>query len=178
VVGYDIKRGNVLQPDPEHPGFNIQSGEDRSKGVEYSLLGRVTDNWQVVLAYGYNASQITKDPTRPQNVGKRTTNIPRNQGSLWNRYTFKEGALKGFGAGLGVIYVGSRRGNPSLSDLPGLESPSYTRIDARLTYERKLFGYPTSFAVSANNITDRDYLTSYVLYGEPRNYMGTISVRF
>lgn len=178
LVGYDIKRGNVLQPDPDHAGFNIQSGEDRSKGAEYSLLGRVTKNWQVVLAYGYNSSRIVKDPTRPENVGKRTTNIPRHQGSLWNRYTFKDGALKGFGAGLGVIYVGSRRGNSSLADVPGLESPAYTRIDARLTYQRKLLGYDASFALSANNLFNRDYLNSYVLYGEPRNYMGTVSLRF
>ncbi|MBI5198065.1 MAG: hypothetical protein HZA19_05585, partial [Nitrospirae bacterium] len=37
-----------------------------------------------VFAYGYTETEVTKDPTRPLNVGTRTTNIPRHQGSLWN----------------------------------------------------------------------------------------------
>lgn len=178
IVGYQITRGNVLQPDPVHPGFNIQSGEDVSEGFEYSLLTRITKGWQTVFAYGYTETEVTKDPTRPLNVGTRTTNIPRHQGSLWNRYEFKDGPVKGLGAGVGVIYVGARRGNPSLTDAPGVESPAYTRVDARLTYERKFSGYSTSFGLSANNVFDRDYLNSYIVYGEPRNFMGTVSVRF
>ena len=178
LIGYRIERANTLQPDPSHAGFNIQTGEDISKGLEYSLLGRLTPAWQVVLAYGYNSSQITRDPTRPQNVGLRTANIPRHQGSLWNRYAFRQGALQGVGLGLGVNYVARRRGNPNLADVSTLESPAYTLVNARISYDRKVFGHPASVALAVNNALDRTYLPSYVIYGDPRNYMGTVSMRF
>jgi iron complex outermembrane receptor protein len=178
LVGYQIERANTLQPDPDHAGFNIQSGEDNSRGLEYSLLGRLTSAWQVVLAYGYNSSRITSDPTRPQNVGLRTANIPRNQGSIWNRYAFRQGTLQGLGVGVGVNYIASRRGNPNLADVPGLQSPAYTLVNARVSYDHKIFGHAASAALAVNNVFDRTYLPSYVIYGDPINYMGTVSVQF
>lgn len=178
VSGYRIKRANVPQPDPDHAGFQVQTGEDLAEGFEAALMMRPVDPWQVVLSYGYIETEVLKDPTRPQNVGLRTANVPRHQGSLWNRYAFKNGLLKGLGVGLGVVAVDKRRGNPNLADLPGLRSPAYTRLDFNGTYERKVFGRPTYFSLMISNLTDADYMPSYYSYGEPINFMSMVKMTF
>ena len=51
IVAFAIERSNVLQPDPDHPGFNTASGLDRSRGAGAArhLLDRLLDGEDVVI---------------------------------------------------------------------------------------------------------------------------------
>lgn len=178
VVLFEIERSNVLQPDPDHPGYNISSGLDRSKGVEVNLIAKPLKGWQSVVSYANIDVKTIKDPTRPQNVGLSPPNVAHYQANFWNRYSFQNGPLKGFGAGVGVIYVGERRGNPNLPNTSAFRSPAYTRVDANLTYGRKIFGHSTNFSLALQNITDKDYFASYTALSEPFSVMGSVMVRF
>lgn len=178
VVGYAVTRANVPQPDPDNPGFRIQTGEDESTGYELTLMGQPMEGWQVVLSYANIDNQVVSDPTRPFNVGLRSANIPEHQGSLWNRIKFSSGPLEGFGIGVGILYVGERRGNAFLADRPGLRSPAYTRVDANLTYKLKALGETFSIALNIQNIFDEDYLRSYSGWGLPRNYAASVTYKF
>lgn len=178
VVAYDVTRTNVPQPDPENPGFRIQTGEDESKGVEVTLMATPVEGWQLVFSYANVRNQIISDPTRPFNVGQRSGNIPKHQGSLWNRYRFQEGFLEGLSIGVGVLYVGERRGNPNLADRPGLRSPSYVRVDTNITYPVEIWGHRVTFGFMVNNLLDKDYLRSYSGWGDPRNYAVSATYRF
>ncbi|MBI5688870.1 MAG: TonB-dependent siderophore receptor [Verrucomicrobia bacterium] len=178
LVAFEIERSNILQPDPDHPGFNIASGVDRSRGIEFTLTARPLAPWQVVLSYANVDVETIKDPTRPQNVGLTPPNVARNQGNLWNRYAIQGGPLRGLGLGVGVAYVGERRGNPNLADIPAYRSPAYTRVDANLTYARKLFGRNLSFSLALQNVTDRDYYPSYTSLSEPFSGMFSVLMRF
>ena len=178
LVAFDIERSNVLQPDPLHPGFNIASGVDRSRGIEFTLNARPIRAWQVVLSYANVDVKTIKDPTRPANVGLSPPNVARNQANLWNRYSVRAGPLKGVGLGVGVIYVGERRGNSALPNIPPFRSPAYTKVDANLTYARKLFGRNTSFSLALQNVTNEDYYPSFASRSEPFSGMASVMVRF
>lgn len=178
IVAYDVKRRNVPQPDPENPGFRIQTGEDESKGVEFTLMATPVEAWQVVLSYANVRNQIISDPTRPFNVGQRSGNIPRHQGSLWNRYRFQDGPLQGLGIGVGILYVGERRGNPNLADRPGLRSPSYVRVDSNITMPVNIGKHRFTLGFMVNNLLDKEYLRSFSGWGERRNYAASVTYRF
>lgn len=178
VTGYDITRANAPLADPVHTGAFIPTAETAAKGVDFNLLAKPAKNWQLVFNYGYCDARTTKDSNTPANIGSRFANIPRHQGSVWNRYRFTDGPLKGFAIGVGVVRAGERRGNPSLADLPGLRLPAYTAVDANLSYDKKLFGRLCTLGVVVNNATDKEYLVSYTSYAEPRVVTGTLSVRF
>jgi iron complex outermembrane recepter protein len=178
LVAYDVLRANVPQPDPDNPGFRIQTGEDTSRGVEFTLLATPVTNWQVVVSYAHVDSVVKSDPTRPFNVGQRTGNIPQHQGSVWNRYRFSDGVLSGLGIGVGVLYVGERRGNPNLADQPGLRSPAYTRVDCSITYPLRIAGQRFTLGISINNVFDKEYLRSYSGWGDARNYAASLTFRF
>jgi len=178
IVAFAIERSNVLQPDPEHPGFNTASGVDRSRGIEVTLNARPARGWQLVLSYANLDVKTIKDPTRPANVGLSPPNVARHQANLWNRYSFAAGPLRGLGAGVGVIYVGERRGNNNLPNLPQFRSPAYTKADANLTYARKLFGRSTTFSLAVQNLASADYYASFSSLSEPRSMTASLLTRF
>ena len=178
LVAFEIERSNILQPDPDHPSFNIASGVDRSRGIEFTLNARPVPAWQVVLSYANVDVETIKDPTRPQNVGLTPPNVARNQSNLWNRYSVQGGPLKGLGLGVGVNYVGERRGNPNLADIPAYRSPAYTRFDANLTYARRIAGRNLSFSLALQNLTDEHYYASYTAMSEPFSGMFSVMMRF
>jgi iron complex outermembrane receptor protein len=72
VSAYDIREHNVLETDPDHPGFAIQTGEIRSRGVDVEGLLSLVDGLDVRVAY-------TADPVRtiqsidPSAIGARPT---------------------------------------------------------------------------------------------------------
>jgi iron complex outermembrane receptor protein len=178
LVAFAIERSNVLQPDPDHPGFNIASGLDRSRGIEFTLNARPLRPWQVVLSYANVDVKTIKDPTRPANVGLTPPNVARHQANVWNRSSFQSGPLKGLGAGLGVIYVGERRGNGNLPNLPAFRSPAYTKADTNFTYARKIFGRSTTFSLALQNLTNADYYASFSALSEPRSATASVLMRF
>src|SRR5262249_40559453 len=51
VSYFDLLQDNVTEADPLNPGFFIQRSGQRSTGLEFSLNGRVTDNWLVMASY-------------------------------------------------------------------------------------------------------------------------------
>ena len=175
---FQVQNKNLEQADPDHPGFQVQTGDNRAKGVEFSLNARPVKAWQIVGSYTYNHTRVVRDIARPINVGLPTANAPRRQWSLWNRYRFERGALEGFGAGVGVTFVGERRGNPNLVDIPAIRSPEYHKVQANITYATKLFGRRTTLALAGDNLFDEDYLMTYAGYGEPRTFTGRLTFDF
>lgn len=177
IVGYDIDRENAALADADHSGYYLASGITRSKGVEASVQARPLDAWQITAGYSYIDAEVVTGLNATR-LG-RVSNVPKDQYTLWNHYRFKSGLLGGVGAGVGVIYVGNRRGNPTLPDQSGISLPSYTRLNASVTYDCKLGGsLPVTFRLEGNNLTDKEYLVTYSGYGTPRTFSGSVTVRF
>lgn len=173
---YDIIRSNVTTADNRPgvpPGFSIQTGEQRSRGIELSLAGEILPGWGIFAGYAYNDARITKDNTFA--VDNRVNNAPEHTFNLWTTYEIQQGSLQGFGVGAGFFFVGDRQGDLGNT----FTVPSYFRTDAALFYRRDRFRAQINF----RNIFDVDYFESAanrarLFAGEPFTVQGTISWEF
>ncbi|MBE9157001.1 TonB-dependent siderophore receptor [Nodosilinea sp. LEGE 06152] len=125
---YRLTRSNVLTSDLLNPGFSIQTGEQRSQGVELTLAGQITPNWGIYGSYAYTDTQVTQDNTFPE--GNRLPTVAPHSFSLWSKYAF-DGNLTGLSLGGGLFFVGDRW--DSLGN--NYQLPAYLTADAFAAYE-------------------------------------------
>ncbi|MGD1951889.1 MAG: TonB-dependent siderophore receptor [Leptolyngbyaceae cyanobacterium] len=170
---YDLTRSNVTTSDPDNPFFQIQTGEQRSQGIELDMSGEILPNWNIVLGYAYNDARVTEDNSIPE--GNRLRNAPQHALNLWTTYKIQQGDLQGLGFGLGFNYIDDRPGDLENT----FEIPSYFRTDAAVFYERDQFRASLNF----RNLFDIDYFASArsavrVDPGIPFSVQGRVSWRF
>ncbi|MCD8489483.1 MAG: TonB-dependent receptor [Desertifilum sp.] len=173
LAAFDIRKQNVRTPDPNNPGFSLQTGEVASRGIELSLGGQILPGWNITAAYTYLDAFVSQD-NRPI-VGNRLTSVPENQFSLWTTYEVQQGNLQGLGFGLGTFFVGDRQGDLENTFI----LPSYFRTDAALFYRRNNWRAQLNF----QNLFNTEYFTSAsyrlnVTPGAPFTVLGTVSVDF
>lgn len=163
---YDLKRQNVSAFDPANTGYNLQIGEQRSKGVEADMAMDLRNGWNLIGGYTYTDSEVTKDNVAA-NVGTPLNSVPRHAATLWGTYTFRQAALHGVSVGAGVRYSGAMRGYSYSYTIPG-----YTLADAALNYAGN--GY--KLALNVKNLFDKKYYpgalsNNVVALGDPRQVL-------
>ncbi|MHC5771704.1 MAG: TonB-dependent siderophore receptor [Nostoc sp.] len=171
---YDLTRSNVLTDDLDNLGESIQTGEQRSRGIELDIGGEILPGLSIIGGYAYTDASVTKD-TDSEIVDNILNNVPKHAFSLWTTYKITQGDLQGLGFGLGLYYVGDRQGDLANT----FELPSYLRTDAAVFYERNNF----RVALNIRNLFDIDYYASSqsnlrVFPGEPLTLQGTVSWEF
>ena len=175
LAAYHLTKTNVVTADPNNPLFSVQTGEQRSQGIELDVQGAILPGWNIVASYAYTDAEVTRDNSIPE--GNLLPSVPENQASLWTTYTIQEGDLEGLGFGLGLFYVGDRQGDLANSFV--LED--YFRTDAALYYRRDRF----NAAINIRNLFDIDYVSAaesgvrtFLGRGEPFTIVGSISWKF
>ncbi|MGH9944894.1 MAG: TonB-dependent siderophore receptor, partial [Pyrinomonadaceae bacterium] len=179
VAVYQITRAGVSTPDPLHPGFSIQIGEQRSRGFELDLTARIKPNWNVITSYGYTEAVVTED-TNAQIAGHELLGVPRQTASLWTSYEFTRGPARGLGLGAGAFAVGRRFGDLEHT----FTVPGYARADAAVFY--KIFrGEKLKYrlAFNLNNLLDKVYYEGVrgrygIVPGAPLHGIGSVQVIF
>lgn len=166
VAAYELTQRNVSSADPDHPGFSIQTGEVRSRGIEIEGRGRLTRQLELVAALDTIDARTTQS-TVAANIGVRPQSVPRNQASLWADWKFD--GVPGLSAGIGVRRVGVQAATAMLN------VPSYTVVDAALRYQLKHW----RFAFNIKNLANKNYVASCsfaCFYGDERNAL--LSARY
>jgi hypothetical protein len=153
--------------------------------------------WGTVV--GIPASEAFTDPTDSSTykgigtgVGQSLDDTPEHTVSLWTKYTFKEGALKGWGAGAGGSYMSKRPyvtgftidgTNINIPDENGKPQPlklftseQYT-ASVLIEYQRKFGKFETRFALNVENVFDDKKLYGY-LYAPGRSFRFNVSTSF
>jgi iron complex outermembrane recepter protein len=174
---YHLTRENVLTPDPDHPTFSIQVGEQRSRGVELDVAATVLPGLRLIGSYAYTDAKITRSNDGSQ--GNRPANVPTNTGSVWGVYEVGDGRLKGLGFGLGLIAVGSRPAD----NFDTVSLPSYVRTDAALYYRRWKH---LDLALNFKNLFDVEYFETSTFAdpdagispGAPFSVFGSVTARY
>ncbi|HEU0183785.1 MAG TPA: TonB-dependent receptor [Blastocatellia bacterium] len=153
VAAYWIEKDNVLTVDPTDPRFSLQTGTQRSKGIDLDIVGQILPGWNVWAAYAFNQAQITRDNTFP--VGNFLTEAPRHSGNVWTSYEFSRGRIRGLGLGGGLYAIGAKQGDLFNSYL----LPGYARVDASVYYEFRQSDRKTGwrFSVNIKNALNRKY---------------------
>lgn len=181
---YDILKKNVQQNTGELDEFGnmVQrlAGEVQSRGLEWSMTGRLSAQWSVIANYAYTDARIKKDTE--QTEGNRLFNVARHVGGAYLTYEVPADIFSGrLRLGSGARYVGKRAGDISNS----FELPGYTTVDAFVSWKSShLLGKETSLQLNAGNLTDRSYFvasggnTRRVSWGEGRTLRLTGEVSF
>lgn len=178
VAFYELTKQNVATADPTNPGFSVQTGEARSRGMEVDVSGQVTDGLNLIASYAYTDTEITKD--NGGNQGHRFWNVPKNSGSFWAKYAVQEPSLRGLSFGAGTYLIGQREGNNANT----WQMPGYVRVDALLGYTLDVGRSKVTTQLNVNNLLDKTiYETSafdgfLAQPGAPRTFMGSIRVEF
>lgn len=170
LTHFDIVRENILTRDPAHPGFSIQTGEQRSRGIELEWQGRLAPRWFLAAQATWMDTEIVSDERyRP---GNRLPYAARFGTSAWLRHTLPEADGGRWQLAAGFVHQGSRQADFANS----VRLPPYTRFDAGATWRARDW----SATLAVENLTDRRYYASgvenrpAVIYpGAPR----TVSVR-
>ncbi|SLM50111.1 Ferrichrome iron receptor [Nitrospira japonica] len=188
LAWYHLTRSNLLTPDPTlgGVGFQVQTGEQRSQGIELDVTASLTSGWNVIATYAYTDAEVTQD-NNPALVNQRLGMVPYNKATLWSTYFFQEGPLEGFGVGGGVFGYTNR--NASIFG-PELNIPGYVRVDGALYYnhalnpENWLRAKQVNVALNFRNLFNQGYIesafnsTTQLFYGESRTVLATVGVKF
>ncbi|HEX8574951.1 MAG TPA: TonB-dependent siderophore receptor [Flavobacterium sp.] len=161
---YYIEKYNVLANDPTNSEERIRLitiDNVKSKGIEISAQGKITDELNVMVNYAYNEATTPGDGGYSLSLPGWFPNAPNTNANAWLKYTFSTTKLKNLGIGAGFNYLSKRS-----TFIEGFEVPEYTTVDAALSYKIK------NINLSANiyNITNTRYWSG--VYGPANLWPG------
>ncbi len=174
--------------------YNLQSGEQRSRGVELDLTLTPVPQWQVYLSYSYMNARIVEvtgnddailaqDPAaldaagqlNYKNVsllhGARLAMSAPHLANLWTRYDFSSGGLAGAYVGGGVNIVRDQTLQP---DGPPSSRQSYSLFNALAGYSWLSGGRRMSLELAGKNLGGATYRPSQSTRSRPREVLLTL----
>jgi iron complex outermembrane receptor protein len=187
---YDLTKTNIATPYLRNPSFAILTGAARSRGSEIDITGEILPGWNIIATYTNMDARVTKSNDTggfSPAVGDRLYSTSRNMGSLWSTFEIQEGDLKGFKFGGGVTLRDGQTGCCNFL-APALDIPGYATVDLLAAYSRNVGNAKITAQLNVNNLLDKHYFSStqnyrafnvgYVDFGQPRMFMGSISVQY
>ncbi|HYJ81171.1 MAG TPA: TonB-dependent siderophore receptor [Longimicrobiaceae bacterium] len=170
AAAYRLDRTNTSAPDPADPTRTVQTGSQRTTGLELGAAGNVTPAWQVSAGVALQKAEITSTTTAAPE-GATPALVPERTFSLWNRWQ----VLPSVGIGLGVIHQSDMfAAIDNTVTLPG-----FTRADGALFVRLSSM---LSAQVNVENLLDeRYYATSHgnnnIMPGAPRTVRVSLTTR-
>lgn len=153
---FQITRDNARTPgiNPGDPAV-VLDGEQRVRGFEAQLVGRLTRRWNMFAGYTYLDGEVTRS-NRAFEVGQRLDGSPRHSISLWTSYVVTEALT----VGGGMQHVSSRTSNirPTGTSDFVIVTPAYTVFDAFAEYR---ITPNVSLRANVYNIGDETYFYSF-----------------
>ena len=181
VAGFQITQDNVLTPDPTYNGFQVTTGQIRSRGVEVEGRASLNDNLDLIGTYTYLDAEVTRSNTAGV-AGNRVAQVPHHIASGWANYRFVDGPFRGLELGGGVRYVGSTFGNEANT----FKVEAATLFDAAIRYDvgaRFESARGLELRLNVQNVADREYVSSCssataCYFGNRRLVLGSVRVRW
>ena len=180
---FKVDKANAALVDPVSGLLTIQSGQkQRVQGVELSVTGKVSDNFNITTAYTYLDPVVTNDLScggtpstckpNPFTIGSQITFVPKHAASLWADYSAND-FIPGLVLGGGLVYqsrlfnaVSTTGTAPNLTGTSRIAViPETIELDAVASYD---FGGAYRIQFNINNIMDRlNYSQSFGNRGTP-----------
>jgi iron complex outermembrane receptor protein len=181
---FDLRRQNVSTADLARPGFVVQTGAARSKGVELEGKVSLASGLNLTSSYSYTNAKVTSNTSGTATVasstlGKALPGASKHNAGVLAEYAFSQGTLAGTRVSTGVRYVGRAYGNA----LNTFETPSVTLLDFGARFDLGRFSNDWrnfELALKLNNVTDRVYAYCSELceYGARRTGVVTLTTRW
>ena len=181
---YRIELNNILvnANAAGNPDLLTQRGQEQAHGVEVDIIGNPFPNLSLNVNYAFNQAKITESDNEAE-IGRIKENAPKQQGGIWAKYTFANGAFEGLGVSLGSNFVTERNTFDTYVEVDGeplgLTLPGYVILDAALSYRVNRF----NIAVNFNNVLDKTHWVGGYSYtrlfpGAPRNFLLGVGYTF
>ena len=171
---YDIKVSNITRPDlPANPNFQIQNGQQSSKGVEAEIVATPFNGFNIITGYAYNKSKLEK--TNPTTEGFRPGSAgPEHTANLWLSYHLVSGNLKGLGLGFGGNYASLNYVNIDANNSYSL--PAYTVLGAAVSYDQPRY----RVSCKVDNLTNENYWVGWgtTIPQMPTRFSATVALKF
>jgi len=167
-----ITKENVKTPHPDPLVLDsITVGEQRSRGLDLQVTGKLTDELRIIAAYAYIDAEVTKD-NRANYQGNRLAGVPEHSASLFAVYALPHGLE----VGAAYTYIDARKANVTSA----FELPGYRLVDlfARWRVNDRL-----NLSLNLNNLLDKEHYTRgwgtwAGVPGDPRNFKLTANFKF
>lgn len=154
LTAYRISQGNIAIADPTNSpqeSFLVPLGSARISGLEFELVGKLTDAVSIFSGISLQNSKITESDEAI--VGNRFPNVPRFQASAFVNWNAAAVGLAALDIGLGVSHQGERQANSGNE----YQLPAYTRVDLGISYA---IAYGLDARLQVNNLFDVTYYTA------------------
>jgi catecholate siderophore receptor len=168
---YRLDRTNSRSVDPADPSRILQTGAQRSQGIEAAVTGNVTEAWEIAAGAARQSAEIVH-ATAASSAGARAPLVPASTLSLWNKYSI----AKTLGIAAGVI----RQSSVFAAIDNKVTLPAFTRFDAALFAG---IGFGVSAQVNVENVFNVSYFptangNSNISPGSPREARLSIGAKF
>ena len=141
---FDIELSNLLTPDLNQPGFSIQMGTQRSRGLELEWQGKVAHGWHLTAQGTWLDASITRDNLYAP--GNRLPYAPRFGASAWLSHNLAFDGSGRWSVSGGLVHQGERYADFANTT----RIPAYTRLDLGASYKEKLWSATLALENAAN----------------------------
>jgi len=168
---YRLDRTNTRSTDSNDATRIVQTGSQRTNGLELGVSGSVTRAWKIAGGYSYQDAFVTSATTAAK-AGAQVGQVPHHTFALWNAYQI----LPKLGAGIGIL----NRSNMYAAIDDSVIIPSYTRADGAVYYS---LTERLRLQVNIENLLDRKYYlnadnNTNISPGSPRAFHAALMARF
>lgn len=144
---------NEIVADPGSPSGYAQTGEKTVQGAEASVVGNITENWNISLGYLHQNAEVKQGTNVAQDGSNNLTYTPSNALTSWTIYRFPFG----LSIGGGVRHTGGlHRGTDSAVGTPTY-TDSWTVVDAVVAYD---VNEKLTLRLNGYNLGDRQYVAA------------------
>jgi iron complex outermembrane recepter protein len=160
---FQITKSNVPIQDVTSPGAMRLGGLQRSRGVEFDVVGAVTDRLSVIANYAYIDAKVIADNAKDAldpfdfnglsgQLGNHLDNVPRHSGKIFATYDFGRDGL-GWRVGAGVTAATHAWADVWNTVL----QPGWARVDAMASYAVLVDGHKLTAQLNLRNLNNARY---------------------
>lgn len=204
ITAFDVRNRNIVNDlaNTDSTGtlrlYQVQSGEQRSRGIEVDATITATGNWQIYASYSYMDARITEFSGRDAAILAQDTstldaagranyksvlrfhNAPLQMSAphlanLWTRYDLALRTLKGAYVAGGINFTYDQA---LLPDSPESSHQTYALLNAMAGYAWVWDGIDLSMDLFGKNLADERYRPSQSTRSRPREILLTLAARF
>jgi iron complex outermembrane recepter protein len=151
IAWFDLRRTNVPTADPNNAFQTIQTGEQRSTGIDMDAQWQINRTWSLQGHLTVQDPRITADTTLT--VGNQLFDVPKRSARLGVRHSVSQRLAWALAAN----YSSKRPGDAANTFF----TPAATVWDAQMQYTQSNVRY----AASINNLTDKKYYVPSAYFG-------------
>lgn len=150
----------------------VQDGRQIHKGFEFTSIGKLTDNINIVGGFTYLQPKIKEQKQRPELEGNLPAMVAKQMYKLYAEYTVPQ--FENLSLSAGAIYTGKSYANDENTDV----LPAYTIFNVGARYSMNLQNIPITLRMNLNNVLNKHYWANDSILGDPRTFMISTSFQF